>query len=82
MALTRGGAYQVQCSGGADGVRCPVTLDAATPDAVRYCMSPDCRKDYERDYARRPEAKAKNLRRVHRRRYGRAHICDACRPAA
>jgi hypothetical protein len=78
MAVAIFGSYTVQCAGEVDGVRCPVMLDSDSSDAVRFCMAPECRKSYEKHYARRPEAKRKNLRRVHRRRYGKDHVCLAC----
>jgi hypothetical protein len=69
----------VRCSGTrADGRRCTVLVDGRGSADRHYCQHPDCRKSFQREYAQRPEAKRLNLRRVHRRRYGREHRCEAC----
>lgn len=73
------GEYLVRCSGSREGNRrCAVLVDAREPDGLHFCSHPSCQKAYQVAYAQRPEAKRKNLRRVHRRRYGRQHRCESC----
>lgn len=73
------GDLVVRCAGLKDGRRCTNLVDVRTDDGQpHYCQDAACRVTFQREYARRPAAKLKNLRRVHRRRYGREHRCDAC----